>query len=255
MSAQNSLPLLDLSTARSSLNRTELQRGIRRYGAFRLLAPGIFRAFARAIPHGYSPFGSELIRGKRRMPKESVYFYRQRDQNTPSSEPPAELSGSIIEILEAWHPLRNDVFEVLSNEILNTTTDLTSEPLFEYETMALHYYVSHKLVTGERDYSPAHKDGGLLTILVRGMSGPDGLEVADLESTNEVDSGKIGLEASFVPVPVIADEVVVFLGTRIQRLIGDQARACVHRVSAFVQDKDCPIEERLSVAIFCAPPI
>jgi isopenicillin N synthase-like dioxygenase len=55
---------------------------------------------------------------------------------------------------------------------------------------------------------------------------------------------------------VVADEVVVFLGTRMQRLLGeDTARACVHRVRAPTQFNGYSLaEERFSIAIFCAPP-
>jgi hypothetical protein len=48
---QQILPLLDLSTARSPVNIFELRHGIRKWGAFRLLAPGIQSAFARVVPH------------------------------------------------------------------------------------------------------------------------------------------------------------------------------------------------------------
>jgi isopenicillin N synthase-like dioxygenase len=109
----------------------------------------------------------------------------------------------------------------------------------------------------ENDYNPPHMDGGTLTILVRGNEGYDGLEVADLESTEKLDSEGIGLEASFLPVPAAADEVIVFFGTRMQRLLGrDKARACVHRVRAPVQiNRQHAAKERFSFAIFCASPV
>lgn len=151
--------------------------------------------------------------------------------------------------------MRDRVFDIISNEVLKSSTTLTGTPLLDYETLGLHYYAPHRMVPGEYDYSPPHKDGGTLTILVRGNGNFDGLEVADLETTKEVDSERIGLEASFLPVPVAADEVVVFFGTRMQRLLGeDTARACVHRVRAPTQTAYSLAEERFSTAIFCAPP-
>lgn len=150
--------------------------------------------------------------------------------------------------------MRDSVFHVLSNEVLQSTTTLTGKPLLDYETIGMHYYARHTLVLDERDYSPPHKDGGTLTILVRENDEFDGLEIADLETTNEVNSERIGLEASFLPVPVAAHEVLVFVGTRMQRILGaDTVRACVHRVRAPTQVYSSA-KARFSLAVFCAPP-
>lgn len=52
MSTQESLPLIDLTPkAQNVANLLMLQHGFRRWGAFRLLAPGIKRAFAQSLPH------------------------------------------------------------------------------------------------------------------------------------------------------------------------------------------------------------
>jgi hypothetical protein len=52
MSTQESLPLIDLTSKNQNLvNILKLQRGIRKWGAFRLLAPGINSAFARGVPY------------------------------------------------------------------------------------------------------------------------------------------------------------------------------------------------------------
>ncbi|KAJ5223475.1 hypothetical protein N7468_008017 [Penicillium chermesinum] len=97
-------------------------------------------------------------------------------------------------------------------------------------------------------------DGGTLTVLIREDGECDGLEIADLQSTEKLDSEGIGLEASLLPVPAATDEVVIFVGTRMQRLFGKAtARACVHRVRAPTQPKSSGAE-RFSLAIFCAPP-
>ena len=158
--------------------------------------------------------------------------------------------------MQEWGKLRKRIFQVLSMDVFETSTALTGTSLLEYETMALHHYIPHEQVSGHGDYSPPHKDGGTLTILVREGKGPDGLEVADLDTATGMESAKIGREASFLPVPIATDEVVVFLGTRMQRLLGQNVvRACVHRVRASIKDGSSSPEARFSAAIFCAPPL
>ena len=44
---------------------------------------------------GYSGFGTELIRGVTAIPKESVYFFREKDQQDDHISPPSELCRSI----------------------------------------------------------------------------------------------------------------------------------------------------------------
>jgi isopenicillin N synthase-like dioxygenase len=157
--------------------------------------------------------------------------------------------------IKEWRNLRDDVFEFLSKEVFGKSTAWAGTHLLDHETMGLHHYSPQRLVSGVCDYNPPHKDSGTLTILVREGNGPDGLEVADLDTTKEVDSARIGLEASFLAVPVAEYEVVVFFGTRSQRLLGkDVARACVHRVCS-VRNGYSSAEERFSAAIFCAPPV
>lgn len=141
---------------------------------------------------------------------------------------------------------------MLSYEILNSDMPLRGTPILDYESLGLHYYDSQKLTAERSDYSPPHMDAGTLTILVRDDRDFDGLEVADFGSTKKLDSEGIGQEASFLRVPAAPDEIVVFAGTRLQRLFGrSKARACVHRVRSPSQSSDQP---RLSLAIFCAPP-
>jgi isopenicillin N synthase-like dioxygenase len=111
------------------------------------------------------------------------------------------------------------------------------------------------IVEGGGDYCPPHMDGGTLAILIRENDDGDGLEFADLESTEELGSDGVGREASFLRVPAAPNEVVVLAGTRLQRLVGRaKARACVHRVVGPGQNHSA--EDRVSVGIFraCAPP-
>lgn len=98
-------------------------------------------------------------------------------------------------------------------------------------------------------------DGGTLAILIREDDDGDGLEVADLESTEELSSDGVGRDASFLRVPAAPNEVVVLAGTRLQRLLGrTKARACVHRVVG--PGRKHSVGDRVSVGIFraCAPP-
>lgn len=142
--------------------------------------------------------------------------------------------------------------------ILDPNTLLTGNKLLDSATIGIHHYDSLRLHGLDDDFSPPHKDSGTLTLLIRPHNGSDGLEVADLQTTAKHDSEEIGLEASFIPVPTACDqdpEVVVFAGTRLQRLLGPaQVRACVHRVRGPGQrGSNGHGVQRLSIAIFCAP--
>lgn len=100
-------------------------------------------------------------------------------------------------------------------------------------------------------------DSGIIRILVRATEAHDGLEIADLRTTEILDSEGIGLDASFISVPAMPDEVIMLAGTRLQRLLGKgKVRACVHRVRGPTHiGNACVISERLSLAIFCGPPV
>lgn len=127
----------------------------------------------------------------------------------------------------------------------------------------MHYYDAQRLdhnhdSGADADLSPAHMDSGTVTILLRDPThGDDMLEVTDLTTTGKLDSKGVGMEASFILVPAISNEVVVLAGTRLQHLLGrERVRACVHRVRcpgrrAVGQDS----MSRLSIAIFCAPSV
>jgi len=125
------------------------------------------------------------------------------------------------------------LFDTLSNQILSPRVTLIGILLLDYESIGLHYYVRQDITSSEGDYSPPHMDSGTLTILARDNAEYDGLEIANLQSTEKLDSEGIGREVSFLPIPVAPSEVVVLLGTRMQRLFGKAtARACVYRVRA-----------------------
>lgn len=103
-----------------------------------------------------------------------------------------------------------------------------------------------------------HMDSGTLTILIQDPDhGDDMLEVTNLHTTEKSDSKGIGLEASFMPVPVAPNKVVVLTGSRLQHLLGkSHVHACVHKVRSpvnHIAGQD-PVS-RLSIAIFCAPPV
>lgn len=139
--------------------------------------------------------------------------------------------------------------------MLESAEPLTGTPALDYESLGVHFYDSQKLSSDRTHFNPAHKDSGTLTILISDES--DGLEIADLQSTNKVDSEGISLEACFIPIPALPDEVIVLAGIRLQRLLGKgKARACVHRVRGPTKTEITPIaKQRLSLAIFCGPSV
>ncbi|KAJ5167008.1 uncharacterized protein N7482_005789 [Penicillium canariense] len=268
MSTTDGLPLLDLTGNQDPSTISTLQKALLRYGAFRLWAPELKRAYspdllqnARAFfqlplyvkgeTRGYSPLDSELIRGDTPIPKESIYFLRKSDPQDNS--PPSGLHDSVMALHDKWKPLKDDLFSMISNDVLDPSVPLTGTSSLDYESLGIHYYDPHTL-GNERVYSnPAHMDGGTLTLLIRGSDAHDGLEFADLQSTDKLDSNGIGQEASFLRIPAHPDEVVVLAGTRLQRLFGkDKVRACVHRVRGPVSDKRDEQEARLSITIACA---
>ncbi|KAJ5785877.1 uncharacterized protein N7503_011089 [Penicillium pulvis] len=156
-------------------------------------------------------------------------------------------------LTKEWTNLRNELFGTVST-ILDSAEPLIGTPTLDYDHVGLNFYDSDELSLGRAYFNPAHKDSSILTILVRSSEACDGLEIADLRSTDKIDSEGIGREANFIPVPAVAGEVIVLAGTRLQRLLGKaKVRACVHRVCRPTQGSDK--HQRLSLAIFCGPPM
>lgn len=99
----------------------------------------------------------------------------------------------------------------------------------DYEdNICLHHYP----VTQRAERNPAHKDFGILTLLIQeNATSSNGLEVADLTSTNAQSSEGINESARFIPVCPEADEITVLAGISLQKLAGAAAVApSVHRV-------------------------
>ncbi|KAJ5610287.1 hypothetical protein N7510_007006 [Penicillium lagena] len=268
MLTKDCLPLFDLAEMQNPTTISNLRLALLKYGAFVLRAPELNKAFAQGILHtaqtffqlpketkhstkGYSAFGTELIRGEKPIPKESIYFLGNKEQEN-RIPPPSDLYLSIRALHNEWRLLRGELFHVLSHDILNSDILLTGTPILDHESIGLHYYDPRKLSLEETDYNPPHMDVGTLTILLRCPGDHDGLAVADLDSTDKRGSEGVGQEASFLRVPAAMDEVVVFAGTRMQRLFGrSKVRACVHRVFGPSQADKHP---RLSLGISCAAP-
>jgi isopenicillin N synthase-like dioxygenase len=164
---------------------------------------------------------------------------------------------------QIWTPLRLDLLKIIPM-ILGSDKLLTGSAFLESATLGIHYYDS-RTIQDSTNFSPPHKDSGTLTILFRSYNGNDGLEIADLQSTEKRDSERVGLEASFEPVPTAGDEVpyvILMAGIRLQNLLGsDRVKACVHRVrcpgSGYYNDHKVldRVLERFSLAIFCAPSV
>lgn len=141
----------------------------------------------------------------------------------------------------------------MSNEILKSSVPLTGTPQLDTESFGINFYDPRQLDNEIAEYNPAHMDPGTLILLIRDDSTHDALEVADLLSTSKLGSKDIGQEASFYPVPANPDEVLVLVGTRLQRLLGrDKVRACVHRLRGPAPERRQEEEVRLSFTIACA---
>ncbi|KAJ5107923.1 hypothetical protein N7456_004598 [Penicillium angulare] len=270
MSTKEGLPLINLAAKQSSSTISSTQNALRQFGAFRFVAPQLTqnrlqRVFQNArgffqLPielklrtKSYSAFDTELIRGKRAVPKESIYFFRKAEGDY--HPPPSELQDSVETLHQEWTNFRSQLFSTLSI-ILDSTEPLEGTPTLDFESLGVNFYDSDKLDCDRAYFNPAHMDGGTLTILARATEAHDGLEIADLTTTEKLDSEGIGLDASFISVPAISGEVIVLAGTRLQRIFGkDKVRACVHRVCNPVHmSNNSAVKERLSLAIFCAPP-
>lgn len=104
--------------------------------------------------------------------------------------------------------------------LLGSKAQLTGTAFLESATLGVHYYDSRTLHDGTL-FSPPHKDSGTLTFLFRSFNGNDGLEIADLQTTEKQDSEGVGSEASFISAPPAHDEVpyvILMAGNRFQNL-------------------------------------
>ncbi|GLI72053.1 hypothetical protein PoHVEF18_000221 [Penicillium ochrochloron] len=140
-----------------------------------------------------------------------------------------DLSGNrdpatITNLREAL--LRYGAFRLRAPE-LKKAIPLTGTPVLDEEFLGFNFYDPQQLDEDTSEYNPPHMDTGTLMILFRDDSAEDGLEVADLRSTDKFGSNDVGQEAVFLRVPGNPDEVIVLAGTRLQRLLGkDKVRAC-----------------------------
>ncbi|BCR99934.1 uncharacterized protein AKAW2_50276S [Aspergillus luchuensis] len=270
------LPLINPYNSISEGLVSELKAALYRFGAFRLAAPettqsrrdavienarDFFRqpVAAKAGITGYSPFASERVRGRTEIPKESIYFFRNGAESKYPKGPSSNLYRSVKCLHEEWTPIRLHLLKTMS-QALDADVHLTGTTLLDSVTIGVHYYDSQSLPDHSAYFSPPHMDSGTLTVLFRSYDETDGLEIADLETTKKQDSEGVGSEASFIPVPTLGDgmpEVVVFAGTRLQRLLGrDRVRACVHRVRGpGPGGHSSSGVRRLSIAMFCAPSV
>jgi isopenicillin N synthase-like dioxygenase len=123
----------------------------------------------------------------------------------------------------------------------------------DYEdNLCLHHYP----VTQRVERNPAHKDFGILTLLVQeNTASSNGLEVADLTSSNARTSESVHECARFVPVYPEADEITVLAGVSLQKLAGKAAIApSVHRVmTALSTHEHVAGLPRYSIAYFVHP--
>ncbi|KAJ5270564.1 hypothetical protein N7497_008666 [Penicillium chrysogenum] len=268
MMAKDCLPLIDLTRKQTSSTISSAQAALRQFGVFRVVAPQLTRGLSQSVfqnareffnvpievkekTNGYSGFDTELIRGKTPIPKETI-CYKKSVENYHSRSLPSGLQYSVEELQHEWANMRSPLFDTLST-ILDSTEPLIGTPSLDYEPLGVNFYDSDRLGSDRVFFSPAHMDSSIVTILIRATEERDGLEIADLSTTDKLDSESIGLTASFISVPAMPDEVIVMAGSRLQRLLGkSKVRACVHRVRSPTQTSNrCIANERLSLAIFC----
>ncbi|KAJ5471845.1 hypothetical protein N7539_008788 [Penicillium diatomitis] len=275
------LPLINLSKPISKALSSELRASLYRFGAFRLAAPApktTQRNYETVVQKAqeffqqpvttkmnlteYSAFASERVRGETAIYKESTYYFRNDVEPNYSKGPSDNLFLSVKALHEEWTPIRLDLLNTLSQVLWQApekNIPLTGDSALNSTTVGVHYYDSSRCSSDCSYYlSLSHKDSGTLTILFRSHDKDDGLEIADLKTTEKRGSEGVGSEASFIPVPTPGNdmtEVVVFAGIKLQNLFGrDRVRACVHRVRGPSPDsrtKSCV--RRLSIAMFCAP--
>ena len=120
----------------------------------------------------------------------------------------------------------------------------------EYEdSFCLHHYP----VTQRVERNPAHKDFGILTLLIQEHNeSSNGLEIADLTSTDAKRSLDINDTARFLPVYPEPDDIIVFAGISLKKLARKvQFTPGVHRVVA--PPDGMPQTSRYSIAYFVHP--
>ncbi|KAL4775856.1 hypothetical protein BDW60DRAFT_214034 [Aspergillus nidulans var. acristatus] len=180
---------------------------------------------AKADIKGYSPFASECVRGRTEIPKESIYFFRDRAEPKHLKDPPHGLYHSVKSLHEGWTPIRLHLLKAVS-QALGSDVPLMGTTLLNSATIGVHYYNSRNLPGFSTHFSPPHMDSGTLTIL-------------SYEG--------VGSEASFMPVPTLGDG---------RLLRHDRVRACVYRVRGPGPEGHNSFSvQRLSIAMICAPSV
>jgi isopenicillin N synthase-like dioxygenase len=142
------------------------------------------------------------------------------------------------------------------SKILQPGQSIAKDRDHKYVSIGIHYYDPGDVHGAGVDFSPPHKDDGILTILLRTIvdedgsrianTEEDGLEIADLQGIRERNSGTIGKIAQFVPVPSHPQHAVAWIGTAFEF---GQFPGCVHKVC--VPGSRDKAHKRLSVAMFC----
>lgn len=83
--------------------------------------------------------------------------------------------------------MRSRLLSTLS-EILDPSIPLTGTSTLDYSTLGVHYSDARKLDGETEDYNPPHMDSDTLMILIRASEGSNGLEIANFESTDKLDT-------------------------------------------------------------------
>ncbi|OJJ72418.1 hypothetical protein ASPBRDRAFT_538804 [Aspergillus brasiliensis CBS 101740] len=224
-----------------------LRAVIQQYGAFKLRNHGVSLstkdgcfAFSKSFfgqssdlkiaNPAFSRFEGEKVKGTR-IPKESLYICKPDLCEYPTLQKLSKEFERITPVL-----LRE------ISRVLNLSPPLDSFHTGGSDQLALHHYPE---VPGARERSPAHRDWGLLTLLMHeDMGSQNGLEVAELPCSHQ--GGQPANNSKFISVVPGNDEITVLLGNMLPRLSKlyqwEEIRSCAHRVSGF--------GERYSIACF-----
>ncbi|KAE8424011.1 hypothetical protein BDV36DRAFT_242512 [Aspergillus pseudocaelatus] len=209
---------------------------IQKYGAFKIKNHGISlsakdRCFAfsrdffgqscvsKRMDPAFSKFEGEKVK-ETRIPKESLYVSKNKLYDYPAVQGLSkELERITPELLQAI------------SRTLTLRPSLESFHSGASDQLALHHYPE---VPDVLERNPAHRDWGLLTLLMHEDTGrSNGLEIAEFPYPRQ--GGRPANSAKFISVNPGRDEITVLLGNMLPRLARlhqwKDVPSCVHRVS------------------------
>jgi len=153
----------------------------------------------------------------------------------------SRLIGKLLECLSVALKMEPDFFSCYH------TGSMFVSSLLHYPAIS-----STSVQPGQVVRNPVHSDFGTLTLLFQQKV--DGLEVADMSSTEELSSAAVEKSATFIPVEPNPEMILVNVGYLLMRWTNARWKNSVHRVSApsgSINSESIP--ERYSFAFFSYP--